>query len=252
MFPQSVADSERQSGSESYLDILTRVHAELQPDAYLEIGVRHGRSLALAQCPAIGIDPAPEITTPLAATTQVLAMTSDAYFATRSKSDNGIVPDLVFIDGMHLFEYALRDFLNVERFAKPTTLVVIDDIFPNHPRQADRERTTRVWTGDVWKLLLLFRQHFTDLLFLPVNTYPTGLLLVAGLDPDRNITDEGYQRLCAAFKGDLNPPTEILERHANVDTSDPVIAGYAKRLSKLRRLQASNSEVRSVLQSLAF
>ena len=24
--------------------------------------------------------------------------------------------DLVFIDGMHLFEYALRDFMNVERY----------------------------------------------------------------------------------------------------------------------------------------
>ncbi len=68
-----------------------------------------------------------------------------------------IAPDLCFIDGMHLFEYALRDFMNVERCAAPGAIVVIDDIFPNHPAQGQRERRTRAWTGDVWRLVETLR-----------------------------------------------------------------------------------------------
>ena len=30
-------------------------------------------------------------------------------------------------------------------------VVIFDDIFPNHPLQAERDRQTQVWTGDVWK-----------------------------------------------------------------------------------------------------
>ena len=41
-----------------YLDFLARLHAAVRPGAYLEIGVRHGDSLALAECPALGVDPA--------------------------------------------------------------------------------------------------------------------------------------------------------------------------------------------------
>jgi hypothetical protein len=48
---------------------------------------------------------------------------------------------------MHLFEYALRDFMNVEHCAAPGAIVVIDDIFSSHPAQAERKRRTRAWTG---------------------------------------------------------------------------------------------------------
>jgi hypothetical protein len=61
-------------------------------------------------------------------------------------------PDLVFIDGMQLFEFALRDLINVERHAAPQTLVAIDDIYPCHPTQAERQRRSGAWTGDIWKV----------------------------------------------------------------------------------------------------
>lgn len=92
-------------------------------------------------------------------------------------------PDLMFIDGMHLSEFTLRDFINVERWASPNTRVVIDDIFANHPVQAERRRATRVWTGEVWKLHHCLSMHRPDLLLLVLDAEPTdrptGLLLVA-------------------------------------------------------------------------
>ena len=49
---------ERVAGKVSYLIVLDRLHRELNPSHYLEIGIRHGRSLALARGRATGVDPA--------------------------------------------------------------------------------------------------------------------------------------------------------------------------------------------------
>ena len=50
--------------------------------------------------------------------------------------------DLVFVDGMHLFEFALRDFMNVERHADWWSVIVFDDILPRDVDEAARERHT--------------------------------------------------------------------------------------------------------------
>jgi hypothetical protein len=99
-------EEEATRGKAMYLHVLERLHRELSPVSYLEIGVRHGGSLALAHCPAIGIDPAPAIDRELPHATKVHVLTSDEFFADHA---DGVTPDLSFIDGMHLFEYALRD-----------------------------------------------------------------------------------------------------------------------------------------------
>src|SRR4249920_2101622 len=179
----SDADSERErtSGSRHYLESLAEVHQLLEPAFYLEIGVRRGNSLELARCPAIGVDPAPDVATFLPATTVLSAKTSDDFFAGLAAEPLPQAPELAFIDGMHLFEYALRDFMNIERLSTATTLIAIDDIFPSHPDQAARERCTRVWTGDVWKLQRCLEELRPDLIVLSLDTAPTGLLLVAGL-----------------------------------------------------------------------
>ena len=41
-----------------YLEFLKGLHEAVRPRAYLEIGLRHGDSLALADCPSLGVDPA--------------------------------------------------------------------------------------------------------------------------------------------------------------------------------------------------
>ena len=55
------AEEETVTGALPYLEILDRLHRELAPAHYLEIGVRHGISLALARGPATGVDPAPAL-----------------------------------------------------------------------------------------------------------------------------------------------------------------------------------------------
>src|SRR5207244_298072 len=66
-----------------YLEIISMFHSHLRPRTYLEIGVESGQSIALArrETRAIGIDPEPRITEPLAPGTSIHAITSDEYFA---------------------------------------------------------------------------------------------------------------------------------------------------------------------------
>ena len=101
-----------------YLDVLADLHVARRPRSYLEIGVFRGDSLRLAPDDAIcvGVDPEPELEADDPCRSHVEIMTSDDFFASqRPRELFGEHPvDMVFIDGMHLFEYALRDFANAE------------------------------------------------------------------------------------------------------------------------------------------
>jgi hypothetical protein len=158
-------------------------------------------------------------------------------------------PDLVFIDGMHLFEFALRDFMHVERLAAPATLVVIDDIFPNHAAQAARDRRTRVWTGDVWKLHRCLREVRPDLFLLPLDTRPTGLLLIAGLDPGNRVLWDRYNPVVKNFRDRDSevPPDAVIAREGAVDPGSALVT---KVLEELRDLKARGPAPRQVVGAL--
>jgi len=226
-----VRGAERTRGAISYLSILALLHEELRPAHYLEIGVRDGRSLALAGGPATGVDPAPSIKYVLPAKTEIVQMTSDAFFAQAAAH---FAPDFCLIDGMHLFEYALRDFINVERCAAPGAVVVIDDILPNNRVQALRRRRTVAWTGDVWRLMEVLQRHRPDLFLLPIDTAPSGLLLIAGLDHSNRTLEENYAALTAEPAPNPIPPRYILERRG-VISSEQVLRRVLAVLKETRR-----------------
>jgi len=194
-FPKGNEEQESLSGIEDKHEFLKKLHSVLKPDLYLEIGVQTGKSLVLANCNAIGIDPMPMIKFPLNINHEVFKMSSDVFFETTAKSalTNGI--EFSFIDGMHLFEYALRDFINVEQYSKSNTIIVIDDIFPGHPDQASRERKTRAWTGDVWKLVEILKEYRQDLTISLLDIYPTGLMIIENLDNNNSVLHENYKKI---------------------------------------------------------
>jgi hypothetical protein len=175
-----------------YLDVLKALHDRLHPTTYLEIGVSNGRSLSLARCRAIGVDPAFSVTHELDGDIALVRSSSDDFFAGRdlARLSRGRPVDLAFIDGLHLFEFALRDFANVERHCGPRSVVVLDDMLPRTVDEAARARHTRDWTGDVFRLTAVLRRYRPDLVVLPIDTAPTGLVLVGGLDPDSRVLTE--------------------------------------------------------------
>jgi tetratricopeptide (TPR) repeat protein len=188
---------------ETYLDVLKRLHQHLKPRTYLEIGVELGRSLALVQpaTRAIGIDPQPLLTYELPPNVRLFKETSDEFFARRDvRAELGGLPiELAFIDGMHHFEYALRDFMNIERRCTPESTLVLDDCFPRDRRTAARQRTTTFWSGDVWKLVVLLKKYRPELSIHTIAAPPTGVCVVRGLDPSSRFVAENLQRLIDEF-----------------------------------------------------
>jgi tetratricopeptide (TPR) repeat protein len=186
-----------------YLDLLPAVHAHLRPRTYLEIGVFDGKSISLAlpETRTIGIDPQPKIDQPLGPRTSVRAMTSDDYFAAHDVAGDlsGLPIDLAFIDGMHQFEFALRDFINVERHCSPVSTILIHDVYPVTRLSAERERQTGFWSGDIWRLILILKKHRPDLSVNVIATAPTGLALVRRLDPGSRVLQEHYEEIVREF-----------------------------------------------------
>jgi SAM-dependent methyltransferase len=245
-------EEEVTAGRAEYLEVLRLAHERLAPRLYLEIGVRHGRSLALATGRAIGVDPAPEVREALGAATRVVTATSDDFFDEQAEGLIDAPVDLAFIDGMHWFEHALRDWMQVERRAAPAGLVLVDDIYPNHPRQSLRERATRVWTGDVWKLYACLAALRPDLLLLPLDSHPTGLLLIAGLDPGNRVLWERYNPVVKEYRDRLaaEPPAEVIARRGALSPDDPLVGELLGLLRRLRDAGAGVAEVRAALAHL--
>jgi predicted O-methyltransferase YrrM len=234
-----------------YLDFLRRLHGLVEPEAYLEIGVRHGDSLALAECPAIGVDPEFALQKRLPASTTVFQEASDEFFL-RSKpleAVGGRSIDLAFIDGMHLAEFALRDFINVEQLSRWTGAIVFDDVLPDRPVIAARDRRTRVWTGDVYKLPGILARHRPDLICVRVGTQPTGLLLVLGLDPQSRTLRKRYDEIVAGIvtPDPQDVPADVLER---TGVADPERVLEAPFWDDLRAARAQRAEREAGLEPL--
>jgi hypothetical protein len=240
-FPKGSIEEEHRLGDQDKHELLLFIHQNLEPEMYLEIGVSMGKSLALARSKAIGVDPMPHVAVPLCEQAKIVTMSSDDFFKGTAKQLLRQHPDLVFIDGMHLFEFALRDFINVERFAAPWTLVVIDDIFPAHPAQAERHRRTRAWAGDIWKLYEVLRKHRPELILLPINASPTGVLLIAGFRQGNQVLQKNYDVIVREYSKDMDVPTWILKRDGALSTRDEAIKGILTLL-KSARLDLLDSE----------
>ena len=229
-----------------YLDFIEGVHERLAPPTYLEIGIRFGASLALSKATTIGVDPAYELRHEAPKDAELFRETSDDFFARsdalRPFGDRPAA--LSFIDGMHLAEYALRDFVNVERHSRWTSVAVFDDILPRDPDEAARERTTRVWAGDVFKIVGVLERHRPDLTLLRIGTQPTGLLLVLGLDPHSTVLSERYDEIEAEL---VTPdpqelPREIAERKHVLDPDKVLAAGFWRLLREGRESDVPRDE----------
>lgn len=190
-------------GGEFYTQVLARILERVKPRTYVEIGVFRGDSLRLAKPPtrAIGIDPAPQLAAPLAGNQKIFVETSDAFFAGHDLCAElgGLPVDLAFIDGMHHFEFALRDFANLERNCSRDSIILIHDCYPLDQESAGRAPRAVNWSGDIWRLIVLLKRYRPDLSVNTIGTPPTGLGLVRNLDPDSRFLLDHHDRLCEEF-----------------------------------------------------
>ncbi len=218
--PAHVCMARAKLPGEDYLAHLTRFHEMLAPRVYLEIGVDAGRTLSLARPPtlALGVDPTAKEGGVFAAPTRLFPVESDVFFSSGQAAEAlaGRPVDLAFVDGLHLFEQALSDFIHVERHAAADSVVLFHDCLPLTPATASRNRTTGFWSGDVWKIVPILQRLRRDLTVLLIPAYPTGLLAVTGLDPASRVLDAGYAAAVGEWRdkgwsgGPEDPPLPII------------------------------------------
>lgn len=79
-------------------------------------------------------------------------LTSDEFFKI-----NKAFFDIIFIDGLHLYEQVRKDFFNSLNFLNPEGIILIHDCLPNKFRDQTRLRSHDLWNGDVWKLIVELR-----------------------------------------------------------------------------------------------
>lgn len=180
---------------------------------YLEIGTSTGGTLVGATGRVIAVDPDFRLTRnvmPGKTALHAFQTTSDAFFAEEDPIAlmNGAPIDYAFLDGMHLFEYLLRDFINTERVCAPDSLIAMHDCLPLNPQMTPREwepkepRRDRYygwWTGDVWKILPILAEHRPDLKVACLDCPPTGLVAVSGLDPQSTVLSDHYEDIVAHY-----------------------------------------------------
>lgn len=228
-------------------DFLSIVHKRYQPRNYLEIGVFVGSGLAQSTTRTIGVDPDPRIKVKLACDLKLVKATSDHFFAQPdaiSWFPEGVI-DFAFIDGLHIFEFVLRDFMNTERLSAPSSVVIFDDVLPRSVAEAARNRHTFLWAGDTYKILLVLERYRPDLTIIPINTDPTGILLVLGLDPTNTVLAEHYDEIVREYATeDPQPvPDEVLHRST---AADPKLLAQSPVWQQLAEARASGTPVPSV------
>ena len=181
----------------TYYGLLRRIHELRQPSLYVEIGVHEGHSLAFVQpgTRIVGVDPEPKVAEPPPNST-IVAQTSDDFFVD-PVALGGAAIDLAFADGLHWWEQTLRDVANLERHSSPDGVILIHDCNPIDEVTAERERTTAVWSGDVWKTVVALRRFRPDLRVVVADVEPTGLAIVTGLDPTNTLVFDRYDEIVA-------------------------------------------------------
>lgn len=194
--------SEAFSRGLSHHDLLARLHELVKPRTYVEIGVGDGASLSLSRARTLAIDPAFSVVHGIDCTLRLVRSTSDEFFQAQASLSpfSGLPVDLAFIDGLHLAEYAARDFVNIEKLSGPATVVVVDDTLPRRAIDASRGRRTRTWNGDVFKLVQALRQLRPDLAVVDIDTVPTGTTLVLGLNAESPTLESRLSALTTSWQ----------------------------------------------------
>lgn len=211
-----------------YFRVLSRLHEKLKPDWYLEVGTFTGKSLALAKCNTIAVDPKFQLKFPAVNATGrqmfFFQQTSDEFFESGFLKQNKISLDFAFLDGMHLFEFLLRDFIETEKHMSKDGMIVLHDCCPTTDYMATREFHDGQWTGDVWKTLLILQRYRPDLVIDVAAAAPTGLVVIRNLNPRSTVLSKKYDALVKEFMDEklMDFDGGIGGYYENFELRDPV------------------------------
>ena len=128
----------------SRFDIINKIIKKKEFKSYLEIGCQSDINFSkIIVNKKVGVDPQSGGTH---------RMTSDAFF-----EQNNSNFDLIFIDGLHLYEQVLRDIDNSLKILNDNGVILIHDCLPSKIWHQTIPQTHSSWNGDVWKSIVKSR-----------------------------------------------------------------------------------------------
>ena len=215
-------------GGLMYENVMAELSLKREVSKYLEIGVNSGNVFRRVVADfAVGVDPSFCLTYDVTENKKSVSLrrcTSDKYF--KESLDAGF--DMVFLDGMHIFEYLLRDFYNAERICCKNALIILHDCLPLNEEMVDRVMSRSIergqgtpyagmWTGDVWKLIPILQKYRPDLKLVCLDCPPTGLVCVTRLDSTSTILSENYMKIVGEFSAVPNTMASVQEMYTNIE-----------------------------------
>jgi len=98
------------------------------------------------------------------------SMTSDVFF---SSIDLNKKYDLIFIDGLHIYEQAYKDIKNSLKHLSKKGIILIHDCNPLtewHQRPLEEYDGTKTWNGTTWKAFVKLRCLKSNINMLTIDT----------------------------------------------------------------------------------
>lgn len=191
-----------------YAKFILSVLNYLEADSYFEIGTATGASLSAVPCKAVAVDPKFALKGDAIGAKQAcmfFQVSSDRFFREYNLTALLGGPFAVsFLDGFHIYEYLLRDFMNTEKHGRKNSVIFMHDCLPWNPAIAARKRGAgkdwlQNWTGDVWKVVPILKKYRPDLVIHALDCPPTGLIMVTNLDPSNRILEDRYFDIIAEY-----------------------------------------------------
>ena len=136
----------------SRFDIINKIIKKKKFESYLEIGCQSDVNFSkIIIKNKIGVDPQSGGTH---------RMTSDDFF-----KQNKSTFDLIFIDGLHVYEQVLKDIENSLKVLNDNGIILIHDCLPAKIWHQTIPQTHSSWNGDVWKSIVKSRTR------IDIDTY---------------------------------------------------------------------------------
>ena len=122
-------------------DIINKIIIKRNYTSYLEIGCFKDETFNQINIKKkIGVDPV---------SGGNLRMTSDQFFI-----ENKEKFDLIFIDGLHVYEQVIKDIFNSIKVLKENGIILVHDCLPRKLWYQTPTRISDTWNGDVWKAIV--------------------------------------------------------------------------------------------------
>jgi hypothetical protein len=132
--------------------------------SYLEIGCDTNETFNSIHIKRVGVDPERGGT---------IRKTSDQYFETCNENF-----DIIFVDGLHLYEQAKKDVLNSLQHLNQGGIIIMHDCNPPEEKcQVRKFINGTAWNGDVWKALVEFKESNPNNVFVLDEDWGLGIVI---------------------------------------------------------------------------